>query len=323
MNNIPKYSVVIPSYNNAKILPEILDALLKQEGSEEAEVIVVDDGSKDNTEEIVKDYPVRYFKKPNGGPASARNVGIKESKGDIVLFIDSDCVPQPGWLKAMTQPFENDKIDGVKGIYITRQKSITARFIQLEFEERYQKLSKLEYIDFIDSYSAAFRKEKLIEVGGFDESFPKADNEDVDLSYKLAGIGCKMVFQPSAVVQHTHPDDLIMYIKVKYSRAFWRSAVYIKHPRKALKDSYTPQSLKLQMLSTAGIWIGIFFAAVFNWNWWLFACLSLYIFSLLPFIIRVYGKDDRAESLAPFMLFIRSNCFLLGTLLGSIYHRLK
>ena len=287
------------------------------------EVIVVDDGSSDKTSDAVKDYPIRYFHQNNAGPASARNRGIREARGEIVLFIDSDCVPQPGWLKAMTAPFADPEIDGVKGIYITRQRGIIARFIQLEFEERYRLLARAHFIDFIDSYSAGFKKEKLQEVGGFDENFPKADNEDVDLSYKLAAAGCKMVFQPEAVVEHTHPDTLIKYIKLKFFRAYWREMVYRRHPDKAVKDSYTPQNLKLQMLAVAGWWIGLSLYIAVDWSPLLLAFTALYIFSLFPFILRVYGKDNGAESLTPLILLLRAHCFIAGTVFGAVIHRLK
>lgn len=313
-----KYSVVIPVFNAENTIGKILDALLSQEGSESMEVITVDDGSSDGSVSVLQRYPVRVFRKANGGPASARNVGIHHANSDIVLFIDSDCVPQPGWLKAMTIPFANPEIFGVKGIYITRQKSLVARFVQLEFEERYKLLAKLKYIDFVDSYSAAFRIEALLKVGCFDESFPRADNEDVDLSFKLAAAGYKMVFQPDAVVEHTHPATLKKYLKVKFSRGYWRMAVYKQHPDKAVKDSYTPQSLKLQILSTALLWPAFLILLVLKNGLFVSVITAIYVLSILPFIVRVFSRDYPAAAAAPLMLFLRSNCFLAGVVSGLV-----
>lgn len=286
----------------------------------EAEIIVVDDGSTDDTAFRVKKFPVRYFYKPNGGPASARNLGVREARSGIILFMDSDCLPQPGWLEAMTAPFENPAIWGVKGIYVTKQRSLIARLVQLEFEERYRMLAARESIDFVDTYSAAFRKEALVEIGGFDENFPKADNEDVDLSYRLAKSGYRMVFQPGGKVEHLHPSSLGKYLKVKISRAFWRTAVYRRHPEKAIRDSYTPQTLKLQILSAVGFWVGLALWLVTG-IWQPAALFALAFLTLaLLFMFKVFRLDPLPASLAPVMLFLRANCFILGMIAGMFSH---
>ncbi|MBC8278519.1 MAG: glycosyltransferase [FCB group bacterium] len=318
-----KYTVVIPVYNAEKTVGRTLDALLAQKGAEHLEIIAVNDGSTDKTPQILRQYPVRVLHQQNSGPASARNHGFREALGDIILFTDSDCIPQPGWLEHMTAPFADPEISGVKGIYITRQKSLVARFVQLEFEERYRMLEKLQYIDFVDSYSAAFRKTALDHAGGFDESFPKADNEDVDLSFKLAADGFKMVYAPKAIVEHTHPVTLKKYLSVKFSRGFWRMAVYKMHPGKAVKDSYTPQTLKFQIL-TAGFWWLTLLFALFTGVWPPHCAVSaLFILLTLPFIAAVFTKDPLAALLTPVMLFLRANCFLLGVKMGLLKNLLR
>jgi GT2 family glycosyltransferase len=314
--------VIIPTYNSADTLEETLRALTGQELIEYSEIIVVDDGSTDDTARMVKNFEVRYYRKQNGGPASARNLGIDNAQGEIVLFLDSDCVPQTGWLKQMTEPFKDKSVYGVKGVYITRQKSLIARFVQLEFEERYLLLSSKETIDFVDTYSAGFRIEALKSVGGFDESFPKADNEDVDLSYKLARAGYRMVFQPKAVIEHTHPGNLLRYLKIKFNRGFWRTAVYQRHPGKALKDSYTPQTLKLQILSAFGVWMGLIV--------WLFTGLwqfpaffgAVFLMLTLLFMSKVFKYDSPAAAVAPALLFLRATCFTGGIGAGLLRHGL-
>ena len=77
---------------------------------------------------------------------------------------------------------------------------------------------------------------------GFDESFPVANNEDTDLSYRIAAAGHVMVFNPDAVVSHLrHPDSLRRYIRQKFWRGYWRMIVYRRHPGKMVKDTYTPR----------------------------------------------------------------------------------
>jgi glycosyltransferase involved in cell wall biosynthesis len=319
MENI-RYSIIIPAYNSASTISKTLQGLFLQNGIEETEIIVVDDGSTDETAELVKDFPVRYIWKANGGPASARNLGIKKAQAEIILFLDSDCIPQYGWLKAMIEPFCDPQISGVKGVYITRQKSLVARFVQCEFEERYRMLKKQNYIDFVDSYSAGFKKEALLKVGGFDEYFPKADNEDVDLSYKLAKSNYRMVFQPQAVVEHIHPANLKKYIKVKFYSGYWRTAVYKRHPKKALKDSYTPQSLKLQILTVALFWMTLI-GGILTGFWQFVAGVTLlFLLFWLNFILRILPLNFTMILISPFMLFLKANCFLSGIISGFIAH---
>jgi glycosyltransferase involved in cell wall biosynthesis len=86
---MPKVSVVIPTYNRAHLIGETIQSVLDQT-FHDFEVIVIDDGSTDNTHEIVSKFPVEYFRQENRGPAAARNTGIKLSCGEYIAFLDSD-----------------------------------------------------------------------------------------------------------------------------------------------------------------------------------------------------------------------------------------
>ena len=246
-----KVSVIVPAYNAQKTIGQCIEALLSQKYQRENyEVIVIDDGSTDGTAEIVKTYPVKYLYQRNQGPATARNVGVKEAQGEIILFTDSDCVPSDNWIAEMVKPFEDKEVVAVKGAYKTRQKSLTARFAQLEFEERFEMLKKAESIDMVDTYSAGYRKDIFLLMGGFDPYFPVANNEDTELSYRMSKLGYKMVFNADAIVYHlNHPSSIRRYARLKFWRGYWRTVVYKRFPDKMLKDTYTPQTLKLQILS--------------------------------------------------------------------------
>ena len=93
-------------------------------------------------------------------------------KDRYILFTDDDCVPMPEWLGAMLEPFHDAEVIGVKGFYRTCQKSVIARFVQIEYEDRYRLMAGLPFVDFVDTYSAAFRRERFLEMGGYDTSFP-------------------------------------------------------------------------------------------------------------------------------------------------------
>ncbi len=245
-------SVVVPAFNRPETLAGCLDALAAQKTSRTWEVIVVDDGSSDDLSGVESTFrgrlPLIWVTMPaNGGPARARNAGIGKARGELVLFTDADCRPEPGWLDAMAAPFEDSSVTGAKGVYKTAQTDLWARLAQLEFEERFELLSGQDDIDFVDTYSGAFRRSALTAVGGFDTSFPRADNEDVDLSFRIKALGGRFVFVPEAVVWHTHREGAWRYFLLKIGRGYWRMRVYRRHPGKAGRDSYTPSSMKAQL----------------------------------------------------------------------------
>lgn len=323
MKNVPenrvRFSVIIPAYNARASIGECLSSLGRQAISPELyEIIVVDDGSTDNTADMVANYDVNYIHQNNQGPASARNKGASLASGEIILFIDSDCVPAHWWLEEMLKPFEqNAMVSGVKGAYRTVQKSITARFAQAEFEDRYALLETHEYIDMVDTYSAAFNKKLFIEAGGFDETFPCANNEDTELSYRLAVQGNKFVFNPDAIVYHQHPESLFQYLRTKFWRGYWRMAVYAKYPGKAIKDTYTPNVLKVQtLLMLISLLIVPFFIITTDFFKIDLFLWSIIMLSTLQFSLNAFKKDKIIGFLSPFYILFRSFVFALGSVAG-------
>lgn len=109
----PLVSVIIPTYNREKKLPEAIESALNQSYSS-TQIIVVDDGSTDGTAELIKKYPgIEYYYKKNGGQASARNEGLKQAKGTIIASLDSDDMWYPDFLKICVEKLERDQLDFV------------------------------------------------------------------------------------------------------------------------------------------------------------------------------------------------------------------
>ena len=169
------------------------------------------------------------------------------------MFTDADCVPAFDWIAQMSTPFNDVDLAGAKGVYRTAQPELTARFVQLEYEDKYERMLGSTHIDFVDTYSAAYRRDVFLAMGGFDTTFPGATVEDQEFSFRLTEAGYRLAFIPKARVWHIHDRSLIEYARRKYLIGYWKPAVTHKHPGKLLQDSHTPQSRK----SADGAWAAL------------------------------------------------------------------
>ena len=313
-------SIIIPTFNGGSRIGNCLDALAKQIKGQNTEIVVVNDGSNDNTTDIVARYPgVRLINQTNSGPAAARNQGAREAKGTIILFTDDDCVPMPDWVCSMVEPFDDPKVVGVKGAYCSHQTSLSARFVQMEYEDRYRLMAQFPSIDFVDTYSAGFRRDRFLEMKGYDTSFPVACAEDIELSYRMSERGWRMKFVPTAIVCHTHPDTIWRYMKKKYKFAFWRILALRRNPKKTLRDSHTPQVMKLQLLFAPALLLSACIDLVIapRLPTLVLVCVA-FLLSTLPFAGRTIRKDLTVGLLSPFLLAARSCAQVLGVTAGLI-----
>ena len=316
-------TIIIPTFNGVVRIARCLDALRRQVPSRAVEILVVDDGSTEPVASALPAFPsIRVITQANAGPAAARNRGALEARGRILLFTDDDCVPTPEWLAAMLAPFADPHVVGTKGTYRTHQRSLAARFVQVEYEDKYSRMATLAEIDFIDTYSAAFRKERFLEMDGYDTSFPVACAEDVELSYRMSARGWKMKFAPAAVVYHTHPDTLWAYLRKKYKFAYWRVLAVRKNPGKGLRDSHTPQLMKLQLLLAPALLVAAAFDLVRRPRIPATGVVGgLFLLSTAPFAVRASGKDPALGLLSPVLLAARACAQLLGVLGGMLHAR--
>lgn len=318
-------SVVIPVYNAEDGVPGLLDALGNQTRPP-CEILLVDDGSKDGTVEAARKWGenhsgarLRILQQENSGPAAARNYGAREATGDLLFFIDGDCVPETDWVEKMTEPFCDERVVGVQGAYRCKQKEIVARFSQLEIEDRYLRMKRGETIDFIGTYAAGYRREVFLENGLFDDRYPMASGEDADFSFRLASKGLRMVFQPEAIVYHRHPTTLGKYLKQKYWRAYWRNLIYRRHRARMMRDSYTPNTLKFQTL------LGVLFPISFVALWlpgpgWLVPAgiFAVIVAFTIPLSLWVAKKDLTVALLSPFFLLLRTFALAAGAGYGLL-----
>jgi cellulose synthase/poly-beta-1,6-N-acetylglucosamine synthase-like glycosyltransferase len=315
---VPWISVVVPAFEASTQIERCLAALACQTlPAEQYEVIVVDDGSTDDTANRASRGAARVVRLPrNQGPAQARNAGLAAARGELVVFTDSDCEPTSGFLTALTAPMRDDGIAATKGVYMSNQQALLARFVQLEYESRYQHTAAASNVDFVDTYAACYRREHLVRLGGFDPHFRVC--EDQELSFRLAEAGLNMRFVPEARTYHQHADTLWAYVRKKFRIARWKAAVLRKHPHRVLHDSHTPQTVKLHIVSTYAMCISASLLVIrpHSARAWLAlaTALGVHMLPTTAFVLRCARRDLAVAVAAPGILFLRN--LALGAGLG-------
>jgi GT2 family glycosyltransferase len=208
----PLISVVVCSYNGARTIRETLDGLARLDYPR-YEVIVVDDGSTDETAAIAGEYEVRTLSGPNRGLSHARNVGWRAARGDIVAYIDDDAAPDPHWLAYLAEVFARTGHGAVGGPNLPPPDDgdAAACVARAPGGPVHVLVSDVE-AEHIPGCNMAFRRRWLEAIGGFDERFRRA-GDDVDVCWRLSEAGATIGFSPAAVVWHHRRNSVGAYFR--------------------------------------------------------------------------------------------------------------
>lgn len=225
-------SVIMPTFNRSDTIRQALESLINQTFPfENYEIIVINDGSTDNTEEIVNSIidsgpcKIKYFKQSNQGPAAARNVGVLNSDGKYVIFTGDDCMADKFLLEEhIKYHYENENI-AVLGNTITHPDLPKTNFMEcLEKTDRqfaYHLINVQKDIPFYFFYTSniSIERTKVIDAGSFNEAFKYAAWEDIDLGKRLKEkFNVRIVFNENAITYHYHAIKLLRYLKREYIR---------------------------------------------------------------------------------------------------------
>lgn len=203
----PTVTVVVPVYNGAMTIANCLESLLVQTYPQDRyEIIVVENGSTDETTRTVEKYPVRLFHNEVRGPAAARNRGIRESTADIIAFTDADCVVTPTWLVELVKPFQDPVIGAIGGDiqpYRHTQRTDVELFNDENSPWANYLSGKHEFLPQLYTPNAAYRRSLLVAVNGFDERI--LTGEDVEISWRIQmETGTQFAYTRQAIVYHHH-----------------------------------------------------------------------------------------------------------------------
>ncbi len=229
LKHYPKVSVVVCSYNGARTLQACLTSLL-QMNYPDYEVILVDDGSTDKTQEIMKDFPqVKNIHQENLGLSVARNVGMKAASGEVIAYTDSDCMADKDWLYYLVGTLQQDNFMAVGGPNISppAQSWVQACVAVAPGQPSHVLVDDSE-AEHIPGCNMAFYKWALESIGGFDPVYRKA-GDDVDVCWRLRQQGHRIGFSPSAVVWHHRRFSIRAYFKQQEGYGEAEALLRFKH----------------------------------------------------------------------------------------------
>jgi glycosyltransferase involved in cell wall biosynthesis len=199
----PKISVIVPTYNAARTLGETLHSIFASEYPD-FEVIVVDDGSKDNSADVAAQYPCRLLRlAKNIGASRAKNAGAEQAAGDIVFFTDSDCLIRPDALRLIADNLADGAITGVVGLLDTRLRyqDFPSQYKNLWMHFTYLRLPR--QVGVFYTSAAAARRSAFAALGGFDSNYTGASvTEDIDLGQRFLTAGHVLVSEKRLLVEH-------------------------------------------------------------------------------------------------------------------------
>jgi glycosyltransferase involved in cell wall biosynthesis len=235
MTDMTRYdiSVVIPTHNRSGRLRRVLDALRRQKTKTDSartfnfEVIIVADGCTDDTlamlDKYLSLYPLQVIAQENAGPAAARNRGVSSARGEFVLFIDDDVIPEPGCVAAHVSRHEELMDYVVIGPMLTPTDVKLSPWVaweQRQLEKQYFWFRSHPRATDHNFYTgnASVARDAFNAVGGFDSSFQRA--EDVELAYRLQQDGQSFIFEPGAQAFHYAERSLESWIQTAYDYGY-------------------------------------------------------------------------------------------------------
>lgn len=253
-------SLIIPLYNRPDEIRELLDSLCLQSDSD-FELIIVEDGSQDKSEEIVQSYAdrlrVQYFFKPNSGPGQSRNYGAERAQGNYFIFLDSDCIIPPDYIKSVKAFLNANPVDAFGGpdradesfspIQKAINYSMTALFTTGGIRGSKHSVEKFHP----RSFNMGYTKEVFETTGGFAKM---RFGEDIDMSIRMMKAGFSTALIPEAYVYHKRRTSFKQFYKQVHNSGIARINLYKRHPESLKLLHFFPAAFTLYVLGSLIVW---------------------------------------------------------------------
>ncbi|MFL2998361.1 MAG: glycosyltransferase [Candidatus Neomarinimicrobiota bacterium] len=231
-------TIITPSYNRSHELKFLLESLENQKIDHNLfELIISDDGSTDGTKELIKNWKkkasfnIKYISQMNKGPGSARNHGLKNSNGELIVFIDSDCEAHPDWLKIIMENYLQNSFDACGGPdsskddFTTLQKSIDYSMTSFLTTGGMRGHSENMIAKFYPrTHNMAIKKAIYDQIGGFGSL---RHGQDIEFSNRIRNSGARIKFIKDAIVYHRRRSSLKQFYKQVFNWGVARINLYL------------------------------------------------------------------------------------------------
>ncbi|OQX26123.1 MAG: hypothetical protein BWK80_12020 [Desulfobacteraceae bacterium IS3] len=274
-------SIIIPAYNEEKHLPACLDSVLHLDyPRQQIEIIVVDNGSSDRTRDIATAYGAKVLRDDSMNVSGLRNFGVREAKGEILAYVDADCIVSKEWLKNAAAYFDDMTVAAWGAPPVIPE---DATWVQQTWFLIRGKENQVQDADWLETMNLFVRKDQFLAAGGFNDSLVTC--EDVDFSYRIRKHG-KIISDSRLKVVHLGEASTVRhFIKKEIWRGHSNFKGILSHglTLKEIPSLFIPLYFGIVMPI-------IFLAAVFFSDAWLAAGLLFYLLPSVAVLFKIRRK---------------------------------
>jgi glycosyltransferase involved in cell wall biosynthesis len=317
-DSTPEASVIVPVYNAGQTLNECLVSIFNST-YQNFEVIIIDDCSNDRSAEIYSRFPCKVIKtSQRSGPGKTRNIGVLNSRGSILLFVDSDCVTRKDWITKMVGMLCNNSVAAVGGGYSFIAGTGNLKIERFAFLElKYRRKNIRHFIESLPACNLGCRKDAFLDTGGFPTQLKYPGSEDLEFSYNLSR-KYKLQWYENNGVGHYFRTTVRGYLKQQFNYAKPLVSLYFRKPALILAKTHHKKNGYFSIIFLPIFLLGLMLS-VFRINWLLLSLASILITPLnergfLIFLIRKQGVIFTLWSLS--VLYLRDSTWGWAVLKG-------
>lgn len=304
-------SIIIPVLNVEHFIKDCIMSIIDQDfPKDQYEIIIVDNGSKDNTYNIIMDIIYNenidnrliITREPKKGAYAARNTGINISKGDvrdIIAFTDADCITDKNWLKELNRGFDSNNVGCVVGAINSYNGNTLVEIYSKNKEILSQKQTLIsKFLPYGQTANVAYRKDVFNKIGLFDCEIMSGGDADIAWRMQIY-TDYKLTYEPNAIVEHRHRTSFKGLFKQQFRYGFGRMLLYKKyhdHMKNVHDKNYNVKYNYINMIKLI---------------------LTVNLFCIRSFK-RLFGICDKYQLYEPLLYFIYMSGYALGKIYGWI-----
>jgi cellulose synthase/poly-beta-1,6-N-acetylglucosamine synthase-like glycosyltransferase len=225
---LPFASVIVPVLDGESTIADCLDAVLATDyPADRREILVIDNGSSDGTAALIQARPVRYLREERRGVSNARNRGIAESRGEILAFVDADCLVEPQWLTELVRPFEDPEVGSVAGDLQHAPPTTPAERQAARMLGNWQRFAFTSNPAYPITANAAYRRDVLERIGPFDPHMTRAQDVELGLRFQERS-GLRLAYAERATARHRNRTTQLGFFRQQLGWSYGAGLVAAK-----------------------------------------------------------------------------------------------